>query len=179
MYHTLCTLILIEAFDEYFSLSAEWRILIKHFNSLCNTLPYNYQLTINKLRNMVQITKCEGERLNQMITSSSSDVRNINKKIITYLIVKLCYTGNNASLVSLCDVMDELIGPSGKPTCLQQIRCGTYLLVLLFTFANKYYCNVCSSSLKFPVQPYIIKAFVNYSVDQLYRDNMYRSVLYT
>ena len=136
----LCTLILIEALDEYLSLSAEWRILREHFNSLCNTLPYNYQLTIDKLRNMVQITKPEGQQLSKLITSSSSDVKNINKKIITYLIIKLCYTHNSGSLVKLCDVMDELIDPTGKPTCVQQIRCGnyTYLLVLLFTYTTKY-----------------------------------------
>ena len=102
--------------------STEWRVLSEHFNSLCNTLPYNYQLTIDKLRNMVEITKDKGEQLSKLITSSSADVRKINENIITYLIVKLCYSGSDTSLVRLCDVVDELIDPKGSLTCVQQIR---------------------------------------------------------
>ena len=108
-------------------LSTEWRVLQEHFNSLCNTLPYNYQLTIDKLRNMVEIIKVEGEQLSKLITSSSTDVRKINKKIVTYLIVKLCYNGSDTSLMRVCDVMDELIDPTGTFTCVQQFRHGVYI----------------------------------------------------
>ena len=108
----------------------EWKVLSEHFNSLCsaNALPYNYQLTVDKLRNMVQIIKDEGEQPAKLITSLSTDVRMINEKIITYLIVKLCYNGNNSSsLVQLCDIMDELIDSTGTPSCVQQIRHGMYI----------------------------------------------------
>ena len=108
-------------------LSAEWRILGEHFNSLCNTLPDNYHLTIDKLRNQVQILKDEGEQLSKLVTSSSTDNRRINEKIMSYLIVKLCYNRSGISLVRLCDVMDELIYPTSTPTCVQQIRCGMYM----------------------------------------------------
>ena len=112
----------------YLCLSTEWRILTEHFNSLCNTLPCNDQLTIDKLRNMVEIIKDEGEQLSKLITSSSTDVRKINGKIITYLIVKLCYNGSSTSLVRLCDVMDELIDPTSTHNmCIQQIRSGMYI----------------------------------------------------
>ena len=111
----------------YMCLAVEWRVLGEHFNSLCNTLPYNYQLTIDKLRNMVEIIKDEGEQLNKLITSSSTDVRKINEKIITYLIVKLCCSSSDTSLVRFCDVMDELIDPTNTPTCVQQIRNGMYV----------------------------------------------------
>ena len=93
------------------------------FSLLCNTLPYNYQLTIDKLRNMVQIINDDGEQLTKLIISCN-DVRKINEKIITYLIIKSCYSGSDTSLVRLCDVMDELIDPTGIPTCVQQIRHG-------------------------------------------------------
>ena len=124
----------------YICLSAEWRVLSEHFNSLCNTLPYNHQLTIDKLRNMVQIIKNEREQLSRLIASSSTDVRKINMKIITYLIVKLCYTGISTSLMRLCDVIDELIDPTGTPTCVQQIRHGMWILVSLLSsyIDNKY-----------------------------------------
>ena len=115
-------------------LSAEWRVLTEHFNSLCNTLPYNDQLTIDKLRNMVEIIKDEGEQLSKLITSSSTDVRKINEKIITYLIVKLCYNGSSTSLVRLCDVMDELIDPTSTHNmCIQQIRSGMLLATCCVT----------------------------------------------
>ena len=107
-------------------LSTEWNVLTRRFNSLCNTLPYNYQLTIDKLRNMVQIIKDEGEQLTKLIISCN-DVRKINEKIITYLIIKSCYSGSDTSLVRLCDVMDELIDPTGTPTCVQKIRHGMYV----------------------------------------------------
>ena len=101
-----------------------WRVLRDHFNSLCNSLCNNYQLTIDKLRNMMQIIKDDGEQLSKLITSSSTDVRKINQKIMTYLIVKLSYNGSSTTLVRLCDVMDELINPMGSLICVQQIRCG-------------------------------------------------------
>ena len=60
-------------------------------------------------------------------TSSSSDARKINEKILTYFIVKLCYNGSGTSLVSPCDVMDESwIDSTDTPTCVEQIRCGMY-----------------------------------------------------
>ena len=78
---------------------------------------------------MVQIIKDEGEQLSKLITLSPTDVRMINEKIITYLIIKLCYNGSSTSLVRLCDVMDELIDPTGTPTCVQQIKHGIYSYV--------------------------------------------------
>ena len=72
---------------------------------------------------MVQITKDDGEQLTKLIISCT-DVRKINEKIITYLIIKSCYSGSDTSLVKFCDVMDELMDPTGTSTCVQQIRHG-------------------------------------------------------
>ena len=109
--------------------SADWRVLGEHFNSLCNTLPHNYQLTIDKLKTIPQLLKYGGEQLSKLISSSSADVRKINEKIITYLIVKLCYNGSSTSLVRLCDVMDELIDSTDTPTFVQKLRCGMYVYI--------------------------------------------------
>ena len=105
----------------------DWRFLGEHFNSFCNTLPHNYQLTIDKLKTISQLFK-DGEQLSKMITtSSSSNVREINEKILTYLIVKLCYNRSSTSLVRLFNAMDELsIDSTNTLTCVQQIRCGMY-----------------------------------------------------
>ena len=68
-----------------------------HFQSLCSVLPHNYQLTINKLKTIPQLLKDGGEQLSKLISSSSADVRKINEKIITYLIVKLCYNDSDTT----------------------------------------------------------------------------------
>ena len=76
---------------------------------------------------MVEIIKDEGEQLSKLITLSSTDVRKINEIIITYLIIKSCYSGISTSLVRLCDVMDELIDHTSTSTCVRQIRHGMYI----------------------------------------------------
>ena len=58
-----------------------------YFQSLCSALPYNYQLSIDKLKTIPQLLKDGAEQLSKLISSSSADVRMINEKIITYLIV--------------------------------------------------------------------------------------------
>ena len=109
-------------------LSIEWRIVEDHFKSLCSVLSHNYQLTIDKLKTIPRLLKDGGEQLSKLISSSSPDVRRINDRIITYLIVKLCYNDSNNSLVRLCDVIDELIDSTDTTNGIQQTRCGEYRL---------------------------------------------------
>ena len=97
----------------------------KHFKTLRNLLPCNYHLTIDNLKSKL---KEEGKPFSKFTSSSSTDFRKINERIITYLIVKLCYNGSSTSLVRLCDVMDELIDPTDALGCVQQIRCGKCLI---------------------------------------------------
>ena len=126
--------------------SADWRFLEEHFNSLHNNLPHNYQLTIDKLKTIPQLFK-DTEQLSKMIaTSSSSDVRKINDKILAYLIIKLCYNGSSTSLVKPCDVTDEsFIDSSDTPTCVEQIICGMFNhLNNVSGFANE--CLICTYS---------------------------------
>ena len=109
-------------------LSIEWRIVEDHFKSLHSFLPHNYKLTIDKLKTIPQLLKDGGEQLSKLISSSSPDVKRINERIITYLIVKLCYNDSNTSLVRLFDVMDESFDSTNTTTGIQQIRCGEYTL---------------------------------------------------
>ena len=104
-----------------------------NFQSLCNVLPHNYQLTIDKLKTVPQLLKDGGEQLSKLISLSSSDVRKINEKIITYLIVKLCYNDSDTGLVRLCDVMDGSIDSSYTPTGMQQIRYCEYMYNMVDT----------------------------------------------
>ena len=102
----------------------EWKVLGENFISLCDTLPCNYQSIISKLSAVPVLLKDGGVQLSKLIASSATDVRKINEKIITYLIVKLCCYGSDTSLVRLCDVLDELMDPTGIRMCVQQIRSG-------------------------------------------------------
>ena len=103
-----------------------------NFQSLCNVLPHNYQLTIDKLKTIPQLLKDGGEQLSKLI-SSSANARKINEKIITYLIVKLCYNDSDTGLVRLCDVMDESIDATDTPTGMQQIRYCEYMYNMVDT----------------------------------------------
>ena len=110
----------------YLCSPAEWRLLGKHFHSLCNTLPH-------KLKAVPLLSKDGEEQLNKMILSSSAtNVGKINQKIITYFIVKLCYSGNSTKLVRLSDVIGELIVSTDTHTSIQQIRSGTYVHMYVY-----------------------------------------------
>ena len=117
-------------------LSIEWRRVADHYKSLCSILPHNYQLTIDKLKTMPQFLKDGGEELSKLTSSSSlADVRKINEKIMTYLIVKLCYNNSDTSLVRL---MDESTDSTDTTTGIhvQQIRCSEYSYVCKNICAN-------------------------------------------
>ena len=107
-------------------LSIEWRRVEDHYKSLCSILPHNYQLIIDKLKTMPQFLKDGGEELSKLTSSSSADVGKINEKIMTYLIVKLCYNNSDTSLVRL---MDESTDSTDTTTGIQQIRCSEYSYV--------------------------------------------------
>ena len=51
-----------------------------------------------------------GEQLSKLISSSPAKIK---EKIITYLIVKLCYNDSDTSLVR-CSVMDKSVGLTGE-----------------------------------------------------------------
>ena len=51
-------------------------------------------------------------------------MRKINQNVFTYLILKLCYSGSSTNLVTLCDVMEEVIHCTDAPTCVQHLGSG-------------------------------------------------------
>ena len=104
---------------------SEWGILEDQFYSLCNTPPYNCQLNIDKLKVIAQLNQDGKAQISKLI-SSSTDVRETNKKIITYLIVKLCYNGSDTDLARLCDVMKEMNDSTNTAICTQHITCGKF-----------------------------------------------------
>ena len=109
----------------YVLLFSEWGFLEDQFYSLCNTSPYNCQLNTDKLKAIVQLNQDGKAQISKMI-SSSTDVRETNKKIITYLLVKLCYNGSDTDLARLCDVMKEMNDSTNTATCTQHITCSKF-----------------------------------------------------
>ena len=122
----------------YAYLLVDWNLVERFLGSLCSVLPHNYQLTIDKLKTIAQLLKDGGEQLSKLISSSSADVRKMNEKIITYLILKLCYNDSDTSLVRLCDVMGESIDSNETLACLQEIRYGTYVCKCVHTYVYTY-----------------------------------------
>ena len=119
-----CNILQLEILQILFWLSVEWSFLGERLISLCNTLPHNYHLNIDKLKAIPKLLDVGGEQLHKLIISSSADVKKINQKVVTYLILKLCYHGSSTNLVGLCDVMDEVIHCTDAPTCAQNLRYG-------------------------------------------------------
>ncbi|XP_065894306.1 uncharacterized protein [Dysidea avara] len=102
---------------------SDWTILDEHFSLLCNCLPDDYQSTLVKLKRLPQLSNDDHQPLGTMI-SSSCEAQLVNEKIVTFLVVKLCYNGNSGSLVGLCDVMDNLLESDQSTGCVQQVRCA-------------------------------------------------------
>ncbi|XP_065885277.1 uncharacterized protein [Dysidea avara] len=101
--------------------ASEWTILDDYFSLLCNCLPDDYQSTLIKLKSLPHLSNDDHRQLDSMI-SSSHEVQLVNEKIVTFLIVKLCYNGSSSDLVGLCDVMDNLIVSKQSASCVQQVR---------------------------------------------------------
>ena len=109
-------------------------VLDQYFPLLCNCLPDDYQSTLVKLKRLSQLSTDDHQQLGTMI-SSSCEVKLVNEKIITFLIVKLCYNGSSDSLVGLCDVMDNMVESDQSADCVQQLRCGkNYWFVVHFIY---------------------------------------------
>ena len=106
-------------------LFSEWGLLEDQFYLLCNTPPYNCQLNTDKLKAIAQLNE-DGKAQISKLLSSSTDVREANEKIITYLIIKLCYNGSDTNLARLCDIMKEMNDSTNMATCTQHITCGKF-----------------------------------------------------
>ena len=102
---------------------SDWSLLDQYFTQLCNSLPDDYQSTLVKLKSVQQLSDDDHQQLGTMISSSCEAIL-FNEKIVTFLIVKLCYNGSSGSLVGLCDVMDNLVESDLSASCVQQLRFG-------------------------------------------------------
>ena len=101
----------------------DWTILDEIFYLLYNFLPDDYQSALLKLKNIPQLSNDDHQQLDTMI-SSSCEAQLVNEKIVTFLIVKLCYNGSGGSLDGLSDVMDNLIQSDLSVGCLEGVKNG-------------------------------------------------------
>ena len=103
----------------------EWSIVDTFFSPLCDCLPQDYHSTIAKLKSFPQFAGMEHQcQLNSLIPPALTDISVINEKILTFLVMNLCYNTNSGGITKLCDVMEQLIEFSECPSCVQEIRCG-------------------------------------------------------
>ena len=99
-------------------------MLDHYFPLLCKCLPDDYQSTLEKLKSLPRLSTNDHQQLGTMISSCEAQL--VNEKIVTFLIVKLCYNGSSDSLVELCDVMDNLVETDQSAGCVQQLRSGKW-----------------------------------------------------
>ena len=108
----------------------EWSIVDTFFSPLCDCLPRDYYSTIEKLKSFPQFAGVEHQQqLKSLIPATLTEINVINEKILTFLVMNLCYDANRAGITRLCDVMEQLIEFSGSTSCIQEIRfgrCGIY-----------------------------------------------------
>jgi len=117
----------------YYFYYTDWTILDEHFSLLCNCLTDDYQSTLIKLKSLPQLSNDDHQQLDSMVSSSSSlyEVQLVNEKIVTFLIVKLCYNGSGSGLVGLCDVLDNLTVSKQSASCVHLVRYGEDLCIFV------------------------------------------------
>ena len=101
----------------------DWTILDEIFHLLYNCLPDDYLSALVKLKSVPQLSNDDHQQLGTMI-SSSCEAQLVNEKIVTFLIVKLCYNGSGGSLDGLFDVMDNLCQSDPSAGCVEEFKNG-------------------------------------------------------
>ena len=92
------------------------------FPVLCKSLPADYQSTIEKLKRLPEFVGSEQQiQLDSLMPTTLMDVKMINERIITFLVVTLSYNSNSGGMTRFSDIMDKLVGSS---SCQQEIRWG-------------------------------------------------------
>ena len=110
----------------------DWMILDEHF---CNCLPDDYQSTLVKLKKLPQLSNDDHQQLRTMI-SSSCEAQLVNEKIVTFLVVKLCFNGSSDSLVGL---REDLVVSDKSASAIQQGRYGTHVYTVQYAFMLFYF----------------------------------------
>lgn len=125
----------------------EWSIVDAFFSPLCDCLPQDYQSTIEKLKSFQQFADVEQQRqLESLIPAALTDISAINEKILTFLVMNLCYDASSGGITRLCDIMEQLIEFSESTSCVQEIRCGMYVRTYVHYCMNYVLYSMCSYS---------------------------------
>jgi len=75
------------------------------------------------LRTLPQFLGAEQQQqLNSLIPATLTDVKEINERIITFIVITMSFSSSSGGVMKLCDVMDEL---TDSITCVQS---GEHLL---------------------------------------------------
>ncbi|XP_065904252.1 uncharacterized protein [Dysidea avara] len=97
---------------------SEWSIVNTCLPVLCESLPDDYRSTIEKLKTLPQFLAVE-QQLNSLIPTTLTDVKLINEKIITFIVITLSFSSSSGGMTKLCDIMDELVEST---SCVQETQ---------------------------------------------------------
>ena len=83
----------------------------KYYGKLCNCLPPNYKKTIQKLRNLTDLTEEDLSLILDETESQLIDPISVNQRIIMHLLIK-CET--HTELLNVCSTLEELVNHTGQ-----------------------------------------------------------------
>ena len=80
----------------------------KHYLKLCSCLPPNYKKTIQKLRNLTDLSEEDVILILNLTEGQPTDPVAINQRIVMHLLMN-CQS--HSDLLTVCSVLEELVEP--------------------------------------------------------------------
>ena len=80
----------------------------KHYLKLCGCLPPNYKKTIQKLRNLTDLSEEDVISILDLTEGQPTDPMVVNKRIVMHLLMS-CQS--HSDLLAVCSVLEELVDP--------------------------------------------------------------------
>ena len=99
-----------------------------------------------KLKSLPQLSTEDYQQLGTIISSPSCEVQLVNEKIVTFLVIQLCYNGNGGSLVELCNMMDSLVEPE-LAGCVREVLFGKLDTIYTVLCSLKKTTGLCTAAL--------------------------------
>ena len=98
----------------------------KHYLKLCSCLPPNYKKTIQKLRNLTDLSEEDVILILDLTEGQPIDPVAVNQRIVMHLLMNCqCHS----DLLAVCSVLEELVEPI-EQKCVHDLHRGKILWVL-------------------------------------------------
>ena len=83
-------------------------VIKKHYLKLCSCLPPNYKKTIQKLRNLTDLSEEDVILILNLTEGQPTDPVAVNQRIVMHLLMN-CQS--HSDLLTVCSVLEELVEP--------------------------------------------------------------------